>query len=261
MVTTEVPIKLGTILFTMVEPKRGREVEYNRWYERDHFYAGCMIGEFCFAGRRFVATRELKELRTVPDPSFVKDAETGSYLALYWILAGHDDAWNQWGVDQVNVLHKAGRMFADRDHIHTLLYTYQWAVRRDPDGVPPELALDHPYGGLVALVGETDGPAMESTWLKEEWVPSVVQASGADLGMVFTPIPLLGDAPGDVPRNQPSPGRFLSLFFLPNDPRGVWESSFATAGDTLAAAGGSLTWAGPFIPTIPGTDTYTDQLW
>jgi hypothetical protein len=25
------PIKLGTLLFTMVEPERGREVEYNRW--------------------------------------------------------------------------------------------------------------------------------------------------------------------------------------------------------------------------------------
>ena len=23
----------------------------------------------------------------------------------------------------------------------------------------------------------------------------------------------------------------------------------------------TLLWAGPFIPIIPGTDTYTDQLW
>ena len=30
------PIKLGTLLFTMVEPEKGREVEYNRWYEHDH---------------------------------------------------------------------------------------------------------------------------------------------------------------------------------------------------------------------------------
>ena len=38
------PIKLGSILLTVVEPRRGHEVAYNRWYERDHFYAGCMIG-------------------------------------------------------------------------------------------------------------------------------------------------------------------------------------------------------------------------
>ena len=51
------PIKLGTLLFTMVEPEKGREVEYNRWYEHDHFYSGCMVGEWQFAGDRFVATR------------------------------------------------------------------------------------------------------------------------------------------------------------------------------------------------------------
>ena len=34
------PIKLGSMLFTLVEPRRGHEVAYNRWYERDHFYAG-----------------------------------------------------------------------------------------------------------------------------------------------------------------------------------------------------------------------------
>src|SRR3954464_11531926 len=39
----EYPIKLGTLLFTMVEPHKGHELEYNRWYEHDHFYAGCMI--------------------------------------------------------------------------------------------------------------------------------------------------------------------------------------------------------------------------
>ena len=62
------PVKLGTILFTLVEPHRGHEVAYNRWYERDHFYAGCMVGPWCFAGRRFVATRACKDLR-YPDES------------------------------------------------------------------------------------------------------------------------------------------------------------------------------------------------
>ena len=31
------PIKLGSMLLTLVEPHRGHEVAYNRWYERDHF--------------------------------------------------------------------------------------------------------------------------------------------------------------------------------------------------------------------------------
>ena len=33
-------VRLGSMLFTLVEPHRGHEVAYNRWYERDHFYAG-----------------------------------------------------------------------------------------------------------------------------------------------------------------------------------------------------------------------------
>ena len=54
---------LGSALFTLVEPHQGHEVAYNRWYERDHFYAGCMVGPWLFAGRRWVCTRDLKDLR------------------------------------------------------------------------------------------------------------------------------------------------------------------------------------------------------
>ena len=54
------PIRIGSLLFTMVEPHRGYEVAYNRWYERDHFYAGCMVGKWQFAGGRYVATPGLQ---------------------------------------------------------------------------------------------------------------------------------------------------------------------------------------------------------
>ena len=53
-------IKLGTILFSLAEPKPGHEREYNRWYERDHFFAGCMVGANFFSARRWVATKPLK---------------------------------------------------------------------------------------------------------------------------------------------------------------------------------------------------------
>ncbi len=52
-------VRLGSMLFTLVEPHRGHELAYNRWYETDHFYAGCMMGPWLFAGRRWVATRPL----------------------------------------------------------------------------------------------------------------------------------------------------------------------------------------------------------
>src|SRR5579884_1685650 len=83
------PVKLGSMLFTLVDPHRGHEVAYNRWYERDHFYAGCMVGPWLFAGRRWVATRDLKDLRFPAEGSLIRPIESGSYLAVYWHLDGH----------------------------------------------------------------------------------------------------------------------------------------------------------------------------
>ena len=44
-------------------------------------------------------------------------------------------------------------MFAERDHIHTLLYRHAWTAQAG-DGVPAELALDHSFGGLTATFVE-----------------------------------------------------------------------------------------------------------
>lgn len=260
------PIKLGSMLFTMVEPHRGHEVEYNRWYERDHFYSGCMIGPNTLAGGRFVAPKPYKQLRYPATSMMTPDPMVGSFLALYWILAGHHDDWNRWAVDQVNWLHANGRMFTERDHIHTLLYDFAWASQRSADGPSPELALDHRYGGLVVVVGEqvagADAAAVRG-WFSDQWLPSAYAATPAlDQVLTFTPMPLLADAPGDVPRAEGADRRFLQLHFLDADPAEVWTERYAGFGAELDASGvATCTWLGPFIPTVVGTDTYTDQLW
>ncbi len=201
------PVKLGSMLLTLVEPHRGHEVAYNRWYERDHFYAGCMVGPYNFAGRRWVATAGLKSLRD-PDPSAITgEPNRGSYVALYWVLDGYFDVWNRWALRQVNALHAAGRMFLERDHVHTLLYQYAWEYRREPDGVPVELALDHPYRGLVAVfLDRAEDTTNEElwSWLRSEHLPSLLPGTDADLVAAFTPIALEVDAPGDVPASRPA---------------------------------------------------------
>ena len=53
-------VRLGSMLFTLVEPHRGHELAYNRWYERDHFYAGCMVGPWLFRSEEH--TSELQSL-------------------------------------------------------------------------------------------------------------------------------------------------------------------------------------------------------
>ena len=259
------PVKLGSMLFTIVEPRRGHEVAYNRWYERDHFYSGCMIGPYNFAGRRFVATAELKELRD-PDPSVITGApERGSYVAVYWVLDGFHSLWNEWALRQVNALHAAGRMFEERDHVHTLLYRYCWEHRRDPDGVPIELALDHPYRGFVPVfIDRAEDVTTEALWewLRAEHLPALLPGSDADLVAAFTPIALESNAPGDVPREPESDRRTLLLWFLSTPPEVAWEPVMVGHRRRLEESGlGTVVAALPFIPTIPGTDTYTDKLW
>lgn len=259
------PIKLGTMLFTMVEPTKGHEVEYNRWYEHDHFYSGCMIAEYNFAGDRFVATRRLKDLRYPAVSPLTPDPATGSYLAVYWVLQGHHDDWNDWSVKQVNWLHANGRMFKERTHIHTALYEHAWSIQADEAGTTTETALDRGYPGLVVNVGElnegvthADIEAWSRTWAAE----AMPQSWGPDLIVDATPLPLLDDAPPDVPRIPNADRRFLQLHFVTGDPADDWAAGYGAYGAALEASGlATHLWTAPFIQTVFGTDTYTNELW
>ena len=253
------PIDVGAMLFTLVEPHRGFEVAYNRWYERDHFYAGCMIGAGNYAGRRWVAPRPYKELRYVPEGSPVApDTLTGSYLALYWVLDGMLEEWNRWAYRQLKQLHVDGRMFPERDHVHTLLYTRDSVQYRDDDPVPASMALDHPFKGLTVVIGEATGDRSAL----DQWYDEQPLLGDAALRITWTPMPLLVDAPG-VKKSEGSDAKFVQLYFLERDPAEVVDSeALAAHAKAMEAAGvGRVDWAGPFIPTIPGTDVYTDQLW
>jgi hypothetical protein len=253
----ERPIRLGSLLFTMVEPHKGHEVAYNRWYERDHFYAGCMVGAATFAGGRFVATRACKELRYPADSPVTPDPMTGSYLAIYWILDGRHDDWNRWGVDQVNWLHANGRMFGERDHVHTLLYDYAGEHQARPGGVWSELALDRHFPGLAVTIAET-AEDVEAGNVVEHYRS---RPCPAEVMVAATPLPLLADRPGDVPEDTAT-NRVLMMWFLDEDPVAVWDERFAGMGAELKRAGlGRIVFASPFLSTVPGTDRYADELW
>ncbi len=258
---TDDPVELGSILFTMVEPKKGYEVEYNRWYERDHLYSGVMIGPYSLAAGRFVSTRDLKALRYPTDSPITPDPATGSYLAIYFIMARHHDEWWRWGRRQVKVLIDANRMFEQRIHIHTQLYNYEGEIRRDEDGVPAELALDHRFPGMAVVIGRATGPRDEAlTELRNEIVPGVLAGSSAALCLTFTPFPMPPGQPSDVPASADDEARFLQLWFCDEPVDVIWQDTFATLPDRYAP-GAEVLFASPFKPTVPGTDTYTDQLW
>lgn len=61
-------IQLGHSMITFIEPHRSEGLhEHNRWYEHDHAYAAMTAAPGCFAYRRYVATRRLKDLRFPAD--------------------------------------------------------------------------------------------------------------------------------------------------------------------------------------------------
>lgn len=247
------PVELGGALVTLVEPHRGHEVAYNRWYERDHFYAGCMIGAWNISGARFVATRDLKDLRT---STIAEDPAAGSYLALYWILAGKFGEWMDWGTRQVNWLHEQDRMFPHRDHVHTVMYRFHSEVPGRDDGVPVELALDRRAPSLVMLLVDRAEGA-ETDAIASWWADA---SPGAEVTAVFEPVPMPTDAPSDVPAERTA-GRTLLLAFVDGDVASSWAEWEGLPASLEAAGLGSVAFLGPFKGTVPGTDTYADQLW
>jgi hypothetical protein len=55
--------------------------------------------------------------------------------------------------------------------------------------------------------------------------------------------------------------RLTLLWFLEADPRDCWEGYFADLETPVTESGlGRVELVAPFIPTVPGTDRYVDQL-
>lgn len=260
------PVKLGYALYTLVDPARGHEVEYNRWYERDHRYSGCMVGPGWFTGSRWVATKALKDLRFPETGPVATRTEDGSYLATYWVHEPDAEIADAWAQKQVGELYAAGRGFAEREHVHTAQYLPDSTVSAQEDGVPLELAHDHRYGGLVTVMIEPaegvdraaaieiidDGPARKlagkgavdlvSSWRMKPW------PSGHDVPMK------MGNDGGTA-------DRILQMLFLEESPVDSWQQIIDYADDIAASGAGTVTFASPFIPTVVGTDKYTDELW
>jgi hypothetical protein len=269
--TTEEPIRAGSLLWVLTDPHRGHEVAYNRWYERDHFYAGCMIGAWNFAGARWVATRRHKAAR-LAEPAADDGGNTalgfpaaaGSYVALYFVLADHHDEWVSWGTAEVHELYAADRGFAARTHYNTGTYRHVWRAYRDPDPVPLELALDHRYAGLVAQF-TVPAPGVDEEqvdrWFDAElprWLPGSPVATVSS----WAPLPLLDSKPDFVPTPAGQvAGPRLQIYFTEDDPLASWDHHRALA-DRLQDSGlGRVVLAAPFVPTVVGTDRYADELW
>ena len=74
--------------------------------------------------------------------------------------------------------------------------------------------------------------------------------------------PLPDDAPSYVARPSDLDRRLLLATFVETDPRECWKQLFADPARRIEERGlAKASFAAPFIPTIPGSDRYVDELW
>ncbi|MCU1614621.1 MAG: hypothetical protein JWO98_2161 [Frankiales bacterium] len=257
-------VAVGGALITLVEPHAGHDDDYNRWYEDDHFYAGAMAGPWTFAGRRFVAPRPLRENRLPAISPIASPLTAGSYISLYWITAGHLYDNRGWAMDAMyEELTPAGRGNLDRDHIYTSFHEFAFDHVFDPEPMKSIHALSHPYQGLVveivgALPGVGRGALLD--WLRNTLVPSRPLEAGQCVAFIPTPEqPAVLDS---VKTDHVDMATCVCLlWFLSAEPGDGWPGAFAEHEALLAQSGlGELLLAAPFIPTVPGTRRYVDEL-
>jgi hypothetical protein len=130
-------------------------------------------------------------------------------------------------------------MFVGRDHLHTAAYHFVSESRAD--GAPSAAtALDHPFGGLVVIAVETGrgGACADAIVGGDVQVAAVFARDRV----------IMADAE--------APAHDLVLAFTVGDPLAAWDARVAPAFASMPAVG----FASPFLRTIPGTDTYVDEL-
>lgn len=253
-------VPLSSAILTLIDPWRGHEVEFNRWYERDHLYAGGVLGPDVFSADRFLARDVEKLARRVPEGS---DLDEGTMLAAYWLAADGTDYW-RWSAQNVRQLVAEGRMPGKGTVRAAMFLQNPWAHDCRPDGVPAELALDRRFPVLVATIVNVADPRPDlDRWYRRVCAePLSEHADGPALMVGGAAAPISGlDTSIQV-----IPGRtFVGVWFFDTaigaPGCGNDVAAFVQDHSDRARLAGATAWTSPFIPTVPGTDYGVDRLW
>jgi hypothetical protein len=255
---------LGHAIFAFVEPHRGHEIAWNRWYERDHLIAAGACAPWTIATQRWIATRREKALRYPERNPICEPLSRGSFLAAIWIQKGRYDDQQLWVAEQVKVHAANGRNFDHRDVLTTAGYDYLGGALRDADGVPPELALDRRYAGVVLVWTErkpdTSIDALAG-WLARDLLPGAIEKSPIAMALCFTPKPKAAWWPKAAPEVPGVGERLVVACFTERDPADCFEQHFAPLGAAIDAGGhGRTLLVAPFAALVPGVDPPVELL-
>jgi hypothetical protein len=149
------------------------------------------------------------------------DPTRGSYLAVAWVLPGKQAEWDEWISREMKVLAAEDRLFPHREHVHTAVYRFLW----ERGEIPAMFAFDgRRCRGVVALSHDVPVDAYTTIGLTLE--RTIVSSA-------------------DPPQHD------LVLAFCASDPIGALGAAHVRREIGFASA---------FLPVIPGTDAYTEEL-
>ncbi len=184
----------------------------------------------------------------------------GSFIALYWVERDQVEPLFDWSFALMPQLVADGRMHPGRDHVSTAVYDLA-AEHEQPGGVPARIALDHPSPGLIVTWTDAVDEAHLgelAEWYRTEGLPAQGPIATA-VGWALRAFP---GTPSTVPAEPGIGTRLVHTAFTTVDPRQCWDEVTGDLVARLDKSGlGTLALAAPFVPTVPGTTTYLDQLW
>ena len=254
-------VALEGVVYTLVDVHEGHDAQFEDWYENDHFYAGGTLAPYVLSGRRWYASKALRESRFAAAACPLPDSYAGTNLATYFLTTGGLRHFYGWINPQLATLRAGGRMFADRTHVNTDGYRAESVLRfAGASAVPAHVAGDHPFEGLFVCYADASGhgtpddsAALPTGSLAISLRPNTGSLTATSLG-------LTGAQPGmDFPRLGGEPVRLLMVFLTevpPADPE--WSAELADRAARLT--GSRAIWGGAFLPVVPGSRAHLDEL-
>jgi hypothetical protein len=261
--SAEVPlfdVELEGVVYTLVDVHEGHDADFERWYESDHFYSGGVLGRSVLSGRRWYASKALRDARFVGDDCLLPAPYQGTNLATYWLTRGGLDAFYEWVRPTLMSLRADGRMFADRTHVNTDGYRVE-SVLDFPhaSAVRPHVALDHPFPGLFVAYLEPDATAtpdpsapVPDGSLVVGFRPNVGSLSAESIGVTEA-------QPGMTFPTGGEPVRMV-LAFLTEPPEPSVERSAGLTRALARLTGSKPLWGGGFLPVVPGSLGHLPEL-
>ena len=233
-------VGIGTAIVAYIEPHEGQAREFNRWYERDHLYAATTAGPGAFAGARWVATAWCKAVRPA-GRDLVRRSGARSFLTTVLAARRHAGAngtrglrarWRTCGAQPTAC--SPGAITCIPRCTDSLRSARRRRRRRPRPRSTTVRRRDRDRGprrrrGAERCARRSSAPSARRRRCSR---PSACSSSQAE-----------------------PPPHDLVLGFTPGDP---FERG--TRGRARARVASDVGFASPFLRTIPGTDTYIDDL-